>query len=56
MELCNFLNSENFQFLQVFNTENREGNVKEKSAEAGLNRRPLNLQSNALPLSYRRTC
>ena len=29
---------------------------KEKSAGAGLNRRPLNLQSNALPLSYRRTC
>ena len=28
---------------------------KEKSAGAGLNRRPLNLQSNALPLSYRRT-
>ena len=29
---------------------------KEKSAGAGLNRRPLNLQSNALPLSYRRIC
>ena len=29
---------------------------QQKSAEAGLNRRPLNLQSNALPLSYRRTC
>ena len=28
---------------------------QQKSAEAGLNRRPLNLQSNALPLSYRRT-
>ena len=27
---------------------------QQKSAEAGLNRRPLNLQSNALPLSYRR--
>ena len=26
---------------------------KEKSAEAGLNRRPHNLQSYALPLSYR---
>ena len=29
---------------------------KEKSDQAGLNRRPLNLQSNALPLSYSRSC
>ena len=27
-----------------------------KSDQAGLNRRPLNLQSNALPLSYSRIC
>ena len=30
--------------------------AKEKSDQAGLNRRPLNLQSNALPLSYSRSC
>ena len=36
------------------NPTNKVSELKEKSAEAGLNRRPHNLQSYALPLSYRR--
>ena len=35
---------------------NSKKKQKKKSDQAGLNRRPLNLQSNALPLSYSRSC
>ena len=40
-------------FPQSF--EQFQKKAKEKSDQAGLNRRPLNLQSNALPLSYSRS-